>query len=118
MGDCAQEAKIYITFAHVSLALTVVNVLIALKYKEKLSENPANGMKYYFVAGAVKSFLGLMLLTVLYPGDCAGASPVYGVVVLGIGLLWLVRGMKYKKLKDATENNHTTLAPTADMEMA
>ncbi len=112
MGDCFQEANIYNTFVQISFAVTIANIMIALKYQENFFENPNMGMKYYFVVAAVKTFLGLLLLTFLYPADCAGASPVYGVIVLVIGLGWFLRGMKYKKLRDAG-NNHTELAPAA-----
>ena len=47
---------------------------------------------FYFSLGIIKIIFGLLLLTVLYPEDCANFSNFYGVIAIFIGLQWIYYG--------------------------
>jgi hypothetical protein len=42
--------------------------------------------------GIIKIIFGFLLLTVLYPNDCANFSDFYGVIAILIGLQWICYG--------------------------
>lgn len=88
MGLCQDEIRNYQIAVIVSLAMTVAVRVYAIA-QGNFASDPQTGAKFFGVVGASKVFIGILLLTVLHPGDCAGFAGFYGVIAMIIGLLWL-----------------------------
>ncbi len=91
MGNCKDELDAYNVYVAVSLLLTLGVVLYSSSHGGFLSD-PERGVKFYHTAGVIKILIGILLLTVLHPGDCAGFVGGYGFLVIIIGAVWIRRG--------------------------
>mmetsp|Transcript_27782 Transcript_27782/g.42037 ORF Transcript_27782/g.42037 Transcript_27782/m.42037 type:complete len:123 (-) Transcript_27782:254-622(-) len=108
MGICQDEIRNYQIAVIVSLLMTVAVRIYAIK-QGNFASDPQTGAKFFGIVGASKVFIGILLLTVLYPGDCAGFAGLYGVIAIIIGLLWLV------KAKALSQREATTGASGSEM---
>ena len=104
MGDCLTEYNIYWGGVIGSILLTLVVIGYA-KSKKDFADDPQSGVKFYRIFAGVKVVLGILLLTVLFPSDCAGFHSFYGFVAILIGLLWLnrARGLSGRASESITE---------------
>lgn len=84
MGQCQDELDSYNALVGISLLLTLCVFLI--------KRRGVGSAIFYFSLGIIKIIFGLLLLTVLYPKDCASFFSSYGVIAIGIGLLWISNG--------------------------
>lgn len=86
--DCDTEYNLYWMGVILSLLMTF-GVSIYRRKMRNFVENPDYGRKFYMVMAAIKVVPGILLLTVLYPSDCAGFQSFYGIVAIAIGIYWI-----------------------------
>lgn len=113
-----------------SLSLTVLSLVACLIcLRAHLRQYPRLGAKIYISIGSIKILLGILLLTVFHPEcpdgcSCAAnmhnpASYFYGILVLLIGTLWILRGIKFLQVaRDNAEEGGpevSTNSPAAEM---
>jgi hypothetical protein len=95
-----------------SLSLTLMVVLTySLCLKKHMDGSPGLAAQFFFITGSVKILLAICLLTIFRatcPDQCSCdgklPGPVYGIVALAVGLLWLRRGVgKLRQARLITE---------------
>ncbi|GFH60010.1 hypothetical protein CTEN210_16486 [Chaetoceros tenuissimus] len=94
MGECLDEVNRYNAFVGVSVALTIVVILFARIRHNDFANDPVRGRMFYFIMGPIKILIGILLLTVLHPGDCAMFQGFYGYIAILIGIVWIRRGTR------------------------
>ena len=84
MVYCQDEIDNYNALVGMSLLLTLCVFV--------MERRGVGSAIFYFSLGIIKIIFGLLLLTVLYPEDCANFSNFYGVIAIFIGLQWIYYG--------------------------
>jgi hypothetical protein len=122
-----QELNVFRSVVYVSLALTIMNIIISLLIlKKHFVRNPRLGYRYYFCLASIKLLLGMSLLTVLWPscpygcGERGGGSfcnvnshyYLYPYIVMAIGLTWMFRGYKYYRIHQVQASSLSSSSTT------
>ena len=94
MAECLDEVYTYNVVVGVSLALTIIVILFARIRHNDFADDPVRGRMFYFIIGPMKILIGILLLTVLHPGDCATFQSTYGYIAILLGIVWLRRGSR------------------------
>lgn len=109
-SDCQSKFQsalnLYWGVVGTSLALTVLNLVVSrICLRARIQNSPMLGAKLYISTGSVKLLLGILILSVFHPSCpdgcmCYGTLPsyFYGILVLVIGVLWIMRGVKYLQI--------------------
>lgn len=100
----------YAVGASLSLSLMVV-LTYRLCLKKHMDGSPGLAAQFFFITGSVKILLALCLFTIFRaacPDQCSCdgqlPGPVYAIIALLVGLLWLRRGVgKLRQARLITE---------------
>ena len=112
MEACQREVNNYWIGVGVSLFLTAAVVVIAAKQRW-FANDAQKGAKFYGVTGIIKILMGIILLTVLHPKDCAGGfQSFYGIIAVAIGTNWLARSYAYSRRETAAPVDSAEMAPS------
>lgn len=114
MGESLDEEHTYNIVVGVSLALTIIVILFARIKHNDFVDDTVRGRMFYFIMGPLKMLIGILLLTVLHPGDCATFQSTYGYIAILLGIVWLRRGSRLASAyNQPTETN--TVPMSAEM---
>jgi len=105
--NCDTEYNLYWMGVILSLVMTF-GVSIYRRKMRNFVEDPDHGRAFYMVMAVIKVLLGLLLLTLLYPSDCAGFESFYGFVAIAIGIYWMVLAVTQS---DVSSSNASEMPP-------
>jgi len=112
MDACQREVNNYWIGVGVSLFLTAAVLAIAAKQRF-FANDPQKGAKFYGVTGIIKILMGIVLLTVLHPKDCAGGfQSFYGIIAVLLGIRWLARAYAFSRRETAAPVDSAEMAPS------